>query len=129
MTATQIAANATATVLANQTAQANATATAQANQTLTPPVSGGSAPIIGPNPVPKGGSLCLYPDKPILGGQWDLFNFVGENLGGIALTGSATNCMNLGSLGIAPGLYLARLDLRYADGTTQITWKKVVVTP
>jgi hypothetical protein len=114
----------------NQTATFAPTATEEIQQsyTPTPPLSGGSNPVLGPVPVPPNGTLCLYPDRPISGGQWGLYNFVGEILTDLTLTGTGTNCMNLGALHIPPGLYLARVDLKYQDGTTGITWKKVVVS-
>jgi hypothetical protein len=123
---------ATAEVIATSTAQANATATEVAQQSQTPTstpayaLSGMGKAVLGPVPVPRNGNLCLYPDKPLVSSQWDVYNFVGESVAHTAFGSETRPCWN--TSGISPGLYSVRLKLAYLDGTTGTTWQKVLVS-
>ncbi|HUO57778.1 MAG TPA: hypothetical protein VMV05_06340, partial [bacterium] len=83
--------------------------------------------VLAPVPVPRGGNICLYPDRPILGSQWDVFSFTGESVASLNFTNGANNCWP--TSGIGPGVYSVRLKLNYADGTRSTLWKKIVVSP
>gem|GEM_PF-1525947 len=114
------------------------TATLTPTQTLTPtrtlsptPTSTqllsnlGSA-VLAPMPVSTGGSVCLFPDRPISGSQWDVYNLLGESAASLTFANPQGNCWN--TQGTSPGVYLVRLKLSYSDGTSATLWKKIVVS-
>jgi hypothetical protein len=82
--------------------------------------------VLAPVPAPRGTPVCLYPDAPIVSSHWDIFNFVGESVASLDFGATAQDCWD--TAGVAPGLYLVRLKIVYADGSTQTSWHKVVVT-
>jgi photosystem II stability/assembly factor-like uncharacterized protein len=83
--------------------------------------------VLAPVPVSKGGSICLYPDKPIQSSQWDVFNFVGQSQASLSFSTAFNNCWN--TTGVGAGVYLARVKLVYADGTLKTLWQKIVIKP
>lgn len=83
--------------------------------------------VLAPVPVAKGGTLCLYPDVPIRDSQWDIFNFTGESVASLRFTNDLKNCWDTGGTG--PGVYLARLRIRYPDGSESVQWKKIIIKP
>ena len=132
--------NLTATEAAKETVTENAVLSFTATPTPTDPpatpvftntqvVSGGPTPVLGPNPAPRTQPICLYPDKPVNGSEWDIFNFVGENLVHMGYSGPAPECFTPSTYNLPPGLYLVRLKLVYADGTRNEVWKKLVLSP
>jgi hypothetical protein len=82
--------------------------------------------VVGPVPVSRGGNICLYPEKPIAGSQWDVFDLVGESIASMNIGAGAQPCWNTTS--VPPGIYIIRLKLSYSDGTAGTTWQKVLVT-
>ena len=108
------------------------TVTFTPTQTLTPTytptqfLSSLGGAVLAPVPVSAGNPICLFPDRPITGSQWDIFNFVGESVASLSFSAPLYNCWN--TQGVAPGIYLIRLQLSYSDGTTATQWKKIVVT-
>jgi hypothetical protein len=103
--------------------------------TLTPTFSPTSSPtqilsflgkaLLAPVPILKGNNLCLYPDKPLSGSQWEIFNFVGESQGSVIFSTGLNNCWNTSNVG--PGVYLIKVILNYSDGTSATFWKKIIV--
>jgi len=81
--------------------------------------------VLGPVPVPKGGNLCLFPDKPTSAVQWDVFDMYGEVIAHLNITEAGQPCWSTN--GVSPGIYIVRLKLTYSDGTAGTTWQKVVV--
>ncbi len=103
------------------------TPTSTPTSTPTPILSSFGQPILAPVPVPKGGTICLYPDRPIQSSQWDVFNFIGESQASISFSSGLNDCWN--TAGTAAGVYLVRVKLDYADNTKATIWKKIVITP
>jgi hypothetical protein len=89
-------------------------------------VSGLDGTVLAPVPVQVGGTLYLFPDKPITGSQWDIFNLLGESVTSLSFSSPAGNSWN--TQGVAPGVYAIRLKLSYSDGTETTIWKKIVVS-
>jgi hypothetical protein len=81
--------------------------------------------VLGPVPVPRGGNLCLFPDKPINSTVWDVYNLKGEFVAHLEINSTSQPCWT--TVGVPPGLYLVRLNLTYSDGTTGTVWQKVVL--
>jgi len=105
------------------------TATDTPTITATPfvPLSNIGNALLGPVPVPRGGNLCLFPDKPISTVQWDVFNLYGEVAARFIVTAlSSQPCWS--TIGVPPGMYIVRLKLSYGDGTAGTAWQKVVVS-
>jgi hypothetical protein len=90
-------------------------------------LSDGQGVVLAPMPVHRGGDLCLYPESPIIGSRWEVYNVLGISVADRTYTSPIGNCWDTG--GFAPGMYFVRLTLSYTDGKETKTWKKVVVTP
>ncbi len=103
------------------------TPTSTFTATPTPILSSFGQAILAPVPVSKGGTICLYPDKPIQSSQWDVFNFVRESKATLTFSSGLNDCWN--TTGTAAGVYLVRVKMVYADGTKATIWKKIVITP
>jgi hypothetical protein len=82
--------------------------------------------VLAPVPVSRGNSIFLFPDKPITGSQWDVFNLLGESIASLTFSSPTGNSWN--TQGVAPGVYSLRLKLNYSDGTEGTVWKKIVVS-
>ncbi len=95
--------------------------------TMTPTeiLSGLGKTVLAPVPVHSGEKICLYPDRAIAGSHWEVYNFTGESLANLDFNGFPKNCWD--TTGVAPGVYLVRLEVDYADGTASIDWKKILV--
>lgn len=83
--------------------------------------------VLAPVPVSKGGTICMYPDNPIAGSQWDIFTFTGESLASLTFLNGLKNCWD--TTGVSPGVYLIRLKVNYLDGSNSTVWKKIIVKP
>jgi hypothetical protein len=99
-------------------------------ETFTPtpdqPLSGMGHPVLGPVPVPRGGTCYIFPDKPITACNLDIFDLVGEIEAHVAYSGSGEPVWNTGN--IAPGIYVAVIKTNYVDGTTGTTTQKIVIS-
>ena len=95
--------------------------------TTTPILSGLGSWVLAPVPVKQGQNLCLYPDGPLRSSDWNFFDMVGDSLVHQNFTGSSQNCWTVS--GLSPGLYLARIQLNYLDGSSKTGWQKIVVVP
>ncbi len=82
--------------------------------------------MLGPVPVAPGGNLILFPDKPILSCQVDIFDWVGESMVHWTAAGPYQPSWNI--TGLSPGIYLARVKLNYQDGSNGTTFQKIVVS-
>jgi hypothetical protein len=76
-------------------------------------------------PVPNGGDLCLYPDKPTLSSHWDVYDWIGICVARLDFTGGNQACWNVS--GLSPGIYIVRMKINYSDGSDRTTWQKIVV--
>jgi hypothetical protein len=76
-------------------------------------------------PVPSGGTIALFPDKPILSCQVDLYDWLGESITHWSASGPYQPSWNVG--GLAPGIYIARIKLILLDGSQETTLQKIVV--
>jgi hypothetical protein len=81
--------------------------------------------VLGPVPVPRGGNVYLFPNKPINSATLEIFDLIGEIEARVTYTGSDQLVWNTGN--IAPGIYMAVIKTDYADGTTGTTVQKIVV--
>ena len=117
----------TPTVTLTPTPTITPTPTLSATPTLTQVLSSLGKAVLAPVPVSKGGTICLYPDRPIQSSQWDVFNFVGESQASLSFSTAFNNCWN--TTGMGAGVYMVRVKLAYADGTHATLWKKIVITP
>jgi hypothetical protein len=79
---------------------------------------------LGPNVVQGEQSICLFLDKPTLNSQWDVYDLLGEHVVQLVF-GSGIACWS--HPGIASGLYLVRVRVNYADGTTADKILKVII--
>ena len=82
-------------------------------------------PILGPVPCPRNSKLCLFPDKPALSSQWDVYDWVGVSIASLNF-GTSNACWNV--TGIPPGIYIVRIKMIYLDGSASTTWQKIVVS-
>ena len=85
-----------------------------------------SKAVVGPVPVPRGGNLCLFPDKPTTETQWDVYNLDGEFVAHLDITAATQPCWS--TTGVPAGIYIVRMKLFYSDGTVGTTWQKVVLS-
>jgi hypothetical protein len=81
--------------------------------------------VIGPVPVPRGGNVYLFPDKPIDACTLEIYDLVGEVVARTNYSGSAQPVWNVGI--IAPGIYIAVIKVNYTDGTSRTTTQKIVI--
>ena len=81
--------------------------------------------VLGPVPVPHGGNLCLFPDKPTTETVWDVYNLSGEFVKHLDILGVTQPCWT--TTNVPPGIYVIRMKLTYADGTAGTSWQKVVL--
>jgi len=129
LTASQTATNtgvSTSTFTNTPTTTMTYTKTVTPTATPTDPLSNLGKTVLGPVPLPRGGNLCLFPDKPVSGSQWDVFDMVAESIASVSFSGSAQACWN--TAGVPPGIYIARVKLTYSDGTSGTIWQKILVT-
>jgi xanthomonalisin len=117
----------TPTVTLTPTFTITPTPTLSPTPTLTQILSSLGRAVLAPVPVSKGGTICLYPDRPIQSSQWDVFNFVGESQASLSFSTAFNNCWN--TAGMGAGVYMVRVKLVYADSTDATLWKKIVITP
>jgi hypothetical protein len=82
--------------------------------------------VLGPVPVPRGGTAYLFPDKPITAASLEVFDPVGEIVARVTFSGSGQPVWNTGN--IAPGIYIAIIKVTYMDGTSGKTLQKIVVS-
>jgi hypothetical protein len=88
-------------------------------------LSGLGHPVLGPVPVPRGGTCFIFPDKPINACTLEVFDLVGEIEVRVVYNGSGQPLWNTGA--IAPGIYIAIIKVNYTDGTSGTTTQKIVV--
>jgi len=102
------------------------TATPTNTPTPTPPynVSPMGVLSLGPNVVHDGQAVCLFLDKPVNTTQWDIYDLLGERVGGLSF-GTQEACWN--HQGIAAGLYLVRVRASYQDGSSADKMMKVMI--
>jgi len=83
--------------------------------------------VLAPVPVAPGEDLCLFSGSPLSGSRWDVFNILGMSVARPVFTGPAKHCWN--TRGIAPGMYIVRVKVTFADGGTTTIFRKVLVSP
>jgi hypothetical protein len=94
--------------------------------TPTEPLSDIGKVVLGPVPIPRGGNVYLFPDKPINAATLEIFDLIGEIEARVTYIGSDQLVWNTGN--IAPGVYMAIIKVDYTDGTTGTTTQKIVVS-
>lgn len=103
------------------------TPTITASPTPTFQASGMNQTVVAPVPAHAGDRVCLYFDKPAISSSWDVFNMAGERVSQLTFTGDNGNCWD--TRGAPPGVYLMRIRVNYADGTSAQVMKKEVLAP
>ena len=95
--------------------------------TLTPTqsLSGLGKVVLAPMPLRTGDNLCLYPEKPLASSHWEIFNLMGESIAKLSFDTGYSDCWP--TQGVAPGIYLVRMKLTYADGHTETVSKRIVI--
>ncbi len=83
--------------------------------------------VLAPVPAHRGGKVLLYFDKPPASSSWQIFNLAGQKVSQLSFQGTADHTWD--TSGTSPGIYLIQLDVTYADGTTALVWRKVVIIP
>ncbi len=99
---------------------------AQAQATPVFAESGMSKPVLAPVPAKVGDPICLYFDKAPTSSTWDLYNEAGARVSTLSFGAQRDQCASTN--GLVPGLYVARLKVDYADGSSgQYTQKILIV--
>jgi len=81
--------------------------------------------VLAPVPVAPGQPMCLHFDGPPRSSRWTIYNVAGQAVATLAFGGEPGQCWQ--TSGVAPGVYLVRVDVDYADGHKGGRWQKVVV--
>jgi len=89
-------------------------------------LSGTGTVVLGPVPIPRGGNVYLFPDKPINSATLEIFDLVGEIEARVSYVGADQLIWNTGN--IAPGIYMAIIKVNYTDGTSGNTTQKIVIS-
>ena len=76
-------------------------------------------------PLRTGDNLCLYPEKPLASSHWEIFNLMGESIAKLSFDTGNSDCWS--TAGVAPGVYLVRMKLVYADGHIETVRKRIVI--
>jgi len=76
-------------------------------------------------PLRTGDTLCLYSEKPLASSRWEIFNLMGESIATLSFNSGYSECWP--TSGVAPGVYLVRMKLTYADGHTETVSKRIVI--
>jgi hypothetical protein len=84
-------------------------------------------PVMGPVPARAGGIVTLHFDAAPASSGADIYNLAGTKVASLAFGGDPNPGWNTGH--IAPGLYLAVINVTYADGSKKTTTQKIVLVP
>jgi len=122
---------ATPTSSSTQTMTATPTVSATVTATTTPTSTPGFGILaLAPVPVHEGGHAILFFDKTPASTSWDIYNVAGAHVARLSFAGY------LGPLtqywdtsGVSPGVYFARIQINYLDGTSILITRKAVVIP
>jgi plastocyanin len=87
--------------------------------------AGAHQPLLAPNPLKIGQSVCLYMDSPPAEGVWDVYNTASQRVSHLSFSGSGLQCWD--STGFAPGLYYVSAKATLADGSLKKVTQKVVL--
>jgi hypothetical protein len=81
--------------------------------------------VLVPVPCRAGEPLCAYFDRPVTASEWQVHNLLGERVAALPLGSQPGHCVETRSF--APGVYLVRLKVYYADGGHETFIRKVAV--
>ncbi len=117
----------TSTITLTDTASFSPTASPTATQSRTPAYlsSPFGRPVIGPVPIKRGQSSCLYFDAPPFASKWEIFNSAGDRVAYLAFGSETHHCWN--GISVAPGLYWIVADVFYQDGIRKNFRQKIMV--
>jgi hypothetical protein len=106
----------------------NATLTAIAlSASPTPAFAASGMPrtVLAPCPVKQGDAVILYYSKAPSQSSWRIYNMAGELVSTGAYSGQEQAQWSTSK--IAPGIYLARLEISYSDGSHETLMQKIAV--
>lgn len=120
----------TATPTFTPTPTPNLSLTPTFTPTVTPVVTTASGPadaVLGPMPARRGQPLCLHLERAPASTAWTLYNGGGQRAASLDFGADPSPCAATDAW--APGIYWARIRVRYQDGSEQTVRRKLLVIP
>jgi hypothetical protein len=127
----------TVTITPTQTQTNTPTVSMTLTPTMTSTVTGTPTPCscglgilaLAPVPAHEGGNVVLFFDKTPASSSWQIYNVAGARVARLSFNGfPGPESHYWDTSGVSPGVYLARIQINYLDGTSiQITRKAVVL--
>jgi hypothetical protein len=84
-------------------------------------------PVLAPVPAKRGEKVCLFFTHAPVSSTMEVYNVAGEKLGRVGVNNVSGHEWDTSNA--APGVYFVKIDIVYADATSETIWRKAIVIP